>query len=350
MIPRERILRALYGEEPDTVPLFEIEINVPIVRQLLGRTPKDALDFYEVYSGYGLDGINFWDNFIMVKTLDEKSFIDDWARIWSIEENEVTYYVRGTINTEEDFENFSPPDSFDYDRLDRLRKVIKNNEYELAVVGGIHDAFEIPSQMRGVNNFLIDLYQNPSFARRIIETSVDYNIELAKTMIDLGVDALISGDDYAYKHGPFMSVKLFREFIASYLKKIVNAVHRKGIPFIKHCDGYIWPILDDIVNTGIDALHPIEPQAEMSLKEVKDKYGDKICVMGNVDVTNILPLGTVEDTVRDVKRCIEEAANGGGYILSSSNSIHNAVKIENFKAMIEATKKYGKYMHTKIPA
>lgn len=223
--------------------------------------------------------------------------------------------------------------------------MIKNNKKQLAVVGGIHDAYEIPSQMRGVNNFLVDLFKNPSFARRIIETSVDYNIELAKAMIDLGVDALISGDDYAYKHGPFMSLKLFREFITSYLKKIIDTVHHCGIPFIKHCDGNIWPILDDMVNTGIDALHPIEPQAGMSLREVKEKYGNKICVMGNVDVTNVLPLGTVEDTVKDVKRCIEEAASGGGYILSSSNSIHNAVKIENFKAMIEATKKYGKYMH-----
>ncbi|MEX2752054.1 MAG: uroporphyrinogen decarboxylase family protein [Candidatus Freyarchaeota archaeon] len=343
MDSRERILRALYGEEPDTVPLFEIEINVPIVRQILGRTPRDALDFYEIYSSCGLDGINFWDNFRPVKPLDEKSFIDDWARIWSVEENEVTYYVRGTIDSEEDFENFSPPDPFDYDRLDRLRKVIKNNKYRLAVVGGIHDAFEIPSQMRGVNNFLIDLYKNPGFARRIIEASVNYNIELAKAMIDLGVDALISGDDYAYKHGPFMSVKLFREFIAPYLKKIVDEVHRRGVPFIKHCDGYIWPILDDIVNTGIDALHPIEPQAGMSVREVKEKYGDRLCVMGNVDVTNVLPLGTVEDTVKDVRRCIEEGANGGGYILSSSNSIHNAVKVENFKTMIRATKKYGKY-------
>jgi uroporphyrinogen decarboxylase len=347
MTPRERILRALYGEEPDTVPLFEIEINVPIVRKLLGRTPTDALDFYEVYSGYGLDAINFWDNWRRVKSLDEKYFVDDWARVWGVEENEVTFYVRGTIDTVEDFENFSPPDPFDYDRLDRLRKVIKNNKKELAVVGGIHDAYEIPSQMRGVQNFLIDLYSNPSFARKIVETSANYNVELAKAMIDLGVDALISGDDYAYKHGPFMSLKLFREFITPYLKKIVDTVHHGGIPFIKHCDGYVWPILEDMVNTGIDALHPIEPQAGMSLREVKEKYGNRICVMGNVDVTNVLPLGTVEDTVKDVKRCLEEAAGGGGYILSSSNSIHNAVKVENFKAMIEATKKYGKYTHAR---
>jgi uroporphyrinogen decarboxylase len=343
MTPKERMLRALYGEEPDIIPLFEIEINKPIVRKILGKEPKDALDFYEVYSNIGLDGINFWDNWIPIKYLNKKYFIDDWARIWAIEDNEITYYVRGTINNVEDFENFSPPDPFDYNRLDRLRKVIKNNRKELAIIGGIHDAYEIPSQMRGVSNFLMDLYKNPSFARRIIETSVKYNIELAKAMIDLGVDAIISGDDYAYKHGPFMPPKHFKEFIAPYLKEIVDSVHRRGIPFIKHTDGYIWPILEDIVNTGIDALHPIEPQAGMSLKEVKDKYGNKICLIGNVDVTYVLPLGTIEETINEVKRCIKDAANGGGYILSSSNSIHNSVKIENFMTMINAAKKYGKY-------
>lgn len=343
MTPKERILSALYGEEPDTVPLFEIEINDPIVRKILGRSPKDAADFYQVYSTSGLDGINFWDTWIPVKDLDERSFLDDWGRIWTIEPNEVTYYVRGTINTVEDFEAFSPPDPLNYDRLDRLRKVIKNNEKELAVVGGIHDAYEIPSQMRGVSRFLTDLYLNPSFARRIIEASVKYNIELAKAMIDLGVDAIISGDDYAYRHGPFMSPVKFREFLAPYLKRIVEAVHQKGVPFIKHTDGYLWPILNDIVNTGIDALHPIEPQAATSLREVEDRYGETICLIGNVDVTYVLPLGTVEETVRETRRCIQEAASGGGYILSSSNSIHNAVRIENLKAMIEATKKYGNY-------
>ncbi len=345
MAPRERLLEALYGEEPDIVPLFEIEINKPVVKEILGRDPNGAMDFYEVYSKFGLDGINFWDIPVPVKYLDAKSFIDDWARIWKTSTNDVTYYVNGAINSIEDFEKFSPPNPYDYSRLDRLHKVISNNKNQLAVVGGIHDGYEIPSQMRGVSNFLIDLYRNPSFVKKLIEASVNFNIELAKAMIDIGVDAIISGDDYAYKQGPMMSPKHFRELIAPGLKKIVDAVHKKGIPFIKHTDGYIYPIMEDLISAGIDALHPIEPRANMSLKDVKDKYGEVICIIGNVDVTYVLPFGTIEETVNEVKRCIGEAASGGGYILSSSNSIHNAVKVDNFKAMIDATRKYGRYPH-----
>ncbi len=162
-------------------------------------------------------------------------------------------------------------------------------------------------------------------------------------MIDLGVDAIMSGDDYANNQGPLMSPKHFKKFVVPYLKKIVDVSHQGGVPFIKHTDGYLWPILDDIVDTGIDALHPIEPKARMRLKDVKDKYGDAMCVMGNVDVAYVLPLGTIKETESEVRRCIREAASGGGYILSSSNSIHDGVKVENFRAMVKAARKYGKY-------
>jgi len=213
----------------------------------------------------------------------------------------------------------------------------------MAIISGVHDAFEIPSMIRGVENFLFDYYRNPRFAERLIETCVEYNIELAKAMIDLGADALVTGDDYAYKKGPLMSPGHFRRFVAPYLKMIVDASHQYSVPIVKHTDGYLWPVLDEIVNTGADALHPIEPQASMRLEDVKERYGTRICIAGNVDVSSVLPLGTVEETVIEVKRCLKEAANGGGYILSSSNSIHDSVKPENFRAMIEAAKKYGRY-------
>ncbi len=345
------MLAALHLEEPDTIPVFELAINAPVAKEILGRPIQvnsylvfDAEDYYNVYKSSRLDGMTLWDPGLPTKYLDKETYVDDWKRVWKkSEHSQVTYYLRGEIHSPEDFEEFSPPDPFDPKRLECLEKIIKMNREGLAIVGGIHDAFEIPSMMRSASNFLLDYYKNPSFAKKLIETSVKYNIELAKAMIDLGVDAVMSGDDYASNQGPMMSLKHFNEFVAPYLKKIVDVVHKRGVPFIKHTDGYLWPILDDMMNTGIDALHPIEPQAGMSLKEVKDKYGGSTCLIGNVDVAHILPLGTVEETVREVKRCIREAAKGGGYILSSSNSIHDSVKVENFKAMIKVTRKFGKY-------
>jgi len=316
----------------------------------LQRMPKvdayllvDAEDYYNVYTGFGLDAMTIWDVGLPVKYLNAETFLDDCGRVWTRnEQSQITYYLNGTIESPEDLDNFCPPDPNDQKRLRTLEKLIKISKTKLAVIGGVHDAFEIPSMMRGVENFLFDYYRDQKFAERLIETSTRYNMELAKAMIDLGVDALVTGDDYAYKKGPLMSPQHFKRFIAPYLKMIVDVSHQGSVPIIKHTDGYLWPILDEIVNTRADALHPIERQAKMSLKEVKDKYADRVCVAGNVDVSLVLPLGTVEKTIMEVKRCLKEAADGGGYILSSSNSIHDSVKPENFRAMIEAAKRYGK--------
>ena len=97
-----------------------------------------------------------------------------------------------------------------------------------------------------------------------------------------------------------------------------------------------------MVSLGINGLHPIEPGV-MDLADVKQRYGDKIFLMGNVDCAQVLPFGSETEVRRDVRRCIDAAAKGGGFILSDSNSIHNNVKIENVWTMLDEARKYGKY-------
>jgi len=115
------------------------------------------------------------------------------------------------------------------------------------------------------------------------------------------------------------------------------------VPFVKHTDGNVWRILDLLVEAGIDALHPIEPAAGMRIDEVKRRYGDRIAVIGNVDCSIVLPLLSEHDVVEVVKETIAKAAPGGGFVLSSSNSIHPGVKPENFLAMVKAAREYGRY-------
>ena len=103
------------------------------------------------------------------------------------------------------------------------------------------------------------------------------------------------------------------------------------------------PIIDMIIDTGIHALHPIDPNARMDLGEVKKKYGHRVCLVGNVDCAYTLTWGTLEEVRDDVKRCVKQAARGGGYICMSSNSIHSAVKPENYVEMVKAIRNYGKY-------
>jgi uroporphyrinogen decarboxylase len=172
---------------------------------------------------------------------------------------------------------------------------------------------------------------------------IDYKIRLMRRAIREGADAVVSGDDYANQHGTVMSPQHFRQFVLPYLKRSIDAAHDEGVPFIKHTDGNIWAILDDLVQAGIDALDPIEPAAGMDIGEVKAKYGDRIAVIGNVDCSFVLTRGTVEEVEEAVKETIAKASPGGGHILASSNSIHPAVKPENYKAMVEAARKFGRY-------
>ena len=97
-----------------------------------------------------------------------------------------------------------------------------------------------------------------------------------------------------------------------------------------------------MVDAGINGLHPIEPGA-MDLAHVKNRYRDRICLLGNVDCRFVLPFGSEKDVRRDVKRCIDAAAIGGGYILASSNSLHANCKVENVYTMVDETRRYGKY-------
>ena len=129
-----------------------------------------------------------------------------------------------------------------------------------------------------------------------------------------------------------------------YLRRQVREVQKKGVKVILHCCGNTSLILDDLVNhVGINGYHAIEPMADMDIGMVKEKYGDKISLFGNVDCSHTLCLGTPEDVKKETIDVIKKAAYGGGLNVNSSNSIHNAVKLENFKAMIKTTHKHGNY-------
>ncbi len=172
---------------------------------------------------------------------------------------------------------------------------------------------------------------------------MEYYSELGKISASLGAEIAFSGDDIAGNNGLLMSPSHFKEFIYPAMKKLYKKWKSYGLYILKHSDGDLYPIMDLLVDTGLDCLHPIDPLAGMSLARVKKEYGDKICIMGNVNCAGNLVHGTRGDVVDEVKRCIDTAGPGGGYILSSSNSIPNSVKPENYTAMVEAVKEYGVY-------
>ena len=135
-------------------------------------------------------------------------------------------------------------------------------------------------------------------------------------------------------------VPIFWEYVKPYQREIVDHAHRRELKIVKHTDGNAWSILDDFVEVGFDGFHPVQPQC-MDLAEVVEHLDRKPCVTGNTDCRDLLPSGTEEEVEKEVKDAIETAAEGGGHIISSSNSIHPGCRAENCMAVIRSAHKFA---------
>ncbi|HJN10291.1 MAG: uroporphyrinogen decarboxylase family protein [Pirellulaceae bacterium] len=339
----ERVITALERKQPDRVPLFECVFDEGVMDALL-----PGCDYYEFNEWIGLDmaGLNrsSWrrDN---VEYIDEEKglFRDNWGVIRAFGPESTPYPVEGPIRTPEDIKTYVPPDPEAPDLLGELPEVVKRFKGKKAVCAICRDGFFNPSFLRGQETFLMDMIDHPKLVHELIDVALSYDLRVAERMIQAGVDVVVLGDDYADKNSPMMSPRHFAEFILPGLQRAVDNAHQAGAYVVKHSDGNIMPLMDMIVATGIDAINPLEPPAGMDIGYVKQHYGDRIAIVGNIDCGELLCNAPVEEVRRVTRETIEVAAPGGGFCLSSSNSIHSSVKPENYMAMVETLREYGEY-------
>ena len=334
----ERIMLALQRRQPDRVPIWELIIDQPVISSLYGDI--SYADFVEKED---LDGITARDN-QKTQDLGNNTYRDEWGITWKIEPSGLSYPLDGPIKSEKDLDKYEPPDPDAPWRLSILEEYVKRFKKEKAIVHLGHDGFEFAHQlMGGMDRLFMSYFSNPRLVKRLMEMVSDYKCRVLQNAVKVGADILLTGDDYAGRKSSLVSPEHFREFILPYLKRAVNIGRENSVPFIKHTDGNLWGIMDMIIGAGIDALDPIEPIAGMDIGEAKEKYGDRICLVGNVDCSQVLPLGTKEEVEEAVKETIAKVSVGGGHILASSNSIHPAVNPDNYKTMINAARKWGVY-------
>ncbi|UCB44514.1 MAG: hypothetical protein JSV25_09845 [Spirochaetota bacterium] len=357
----ERIMTALKGEQPDRIPTFELLINAPVIEALhpdlaIGKERKSGSSDMTGGSEEGfqslarfieredIDGVLVFEEFHPKKWFDSEHYIDEWNITWKAGSPGLhPYVVDHPIKEEKDLDSFKPPDpDADY-RMDTLRQAVKLFKGEKAIVFLSNETFFYGFFLRGLDNLLMDYVLNPEFVHRLSRTIIENKKRIFERAIETGADVLMTGDDYAYKNAPIMSPECFKKFVLPYLQENINVARKHNIPIIKHTDGNIWSIIDMIIDTGIDCLNPLEPNADMDIGKVKEKYGKRIALMGNIDCGELLSRGKPEEVVEAVKETIAKAAPGGGYILSSSNSIHPAVNPQNYKTMLEACRRFGQY-------
>ena len=346
MNPRERFITALEQKQPDRVPIVEWSISTKISKALCPQA-RDQTDFEEAME---FDGVSAAFQFDTVRQFPDGSYMDEWGVIFKPSAEMIDHPLRGPIQSKNDLKHYEPPDPDAPQRLGKLPELVARFKGKRAIVFRHRAAFMWSVFLRGFENLLMDFLLDPEFAHELMEKVLKMSLRVARNAIRAGADAIVIADDYAGNHGPFFSPAIAREFVIPRLQRMVDAIHEEGGKAIKHSDGNLWPILDPIVDTGIDALNPIEPLAGMDIGEVKKKYGARVCLIGNIDCGHLLPHGTTEEVEAAVKDCITRAAPAGGFIMSSSNSIHSSVNPQNYRTMIEAARKYGRYPHLAMSA
>lgn len=324
-------------ERPDRVPILEFVVDTAVARAAAPgcRDPADCMD------RLGLDGVACGARFERVRTFPDGSFEDEWGVVYRDNTEAVAHPLRGPVGGLDDARRYEPPDPGAPRRLETLRDLVARYKGRRAICFHHRAAFMWSAYLVGMDNLLAAFLLEPELAETLMDKVLESNIAVVRGAIRAGAEVIVLGDDYAHNRGPMMSPAVFERFILPRLKRMVDAIHEEGAFCVKHSDGNIYPLLDMIVGTGADGINPIEPAAGMDLATARRRTQGKVCLVGNIDCGRLLPHGTVGEVREAVRRAIADAGAEGGFILSSSNSIHSSVKPENFVAMVEAGREFG---------
>jgi uroporphyrinogen decarboxylase len=172
----------------------------------------------------------------------------------------------------------------------------------------------------------------------IMEMYADWTVRIAPRLAEIGFDIFWAFDDVAFNSGPMFSPDFYRDTVLPIQRKAAAALK---LPLIAHSDGDMTPILDDWLTMGQVAIHPVQPDV-MDIERIKAEYGESICLVGNIFMDDLVHKEPA-DIEAQVRERIERIGAGGGYIISSSNSLTADMKVENVRAMSEAIRMYGRY-------
>ena len=341
----ERLMAALKLEEPDMVPHFDSVHHKVREAILPGASYEDFIEYLDIDGIRISDRLHCWSyKPLGVSKTGRQLKRCQWGATvqFTTEDNGIP--MEPAIKSEKELDNYVPPDADESWRYDWIKQLVKRFKGKRAIVAGCTDVFDVAKEnLLGDTQYYKAMVRNSDIIDRVNQIALNYQLRYLKNSIDLGADIVFVNGDWAMTQGPMVSRKFTERFIVPPFQKIVEYCHSRSVPVIKHTDGNIWPIYDLIIGTGTDGLHPIDPMAGMDMAESKKKFGDKVCLCGNVSCAFSLVSGTEDEVRQETKEVIKKAGKGAGLICMSSNSVHSGVKPENYVAMVKAIKDYGKY-------
>jgi len=316
MTPRERFIAALER------------------KPLTGRAPHFELVFFLTMEAFG-------------KVHPSHRSYHQWKQMTEKERNlHRNDMVSIYIATAERFEHsaiFLHPNPDTEEEILRLIDLVREksqDKYFLMLHGDATYSIPSGSQMA---EFCYRLKDEPRKVKEEAERNIYKALKRAERLAKHGgLDGFALCSDYCFNDGPFLSPELFSDFVTPYLTKLVQGYRDMGFYVIKHTDGNIMPILDQLLEAHPHALHSLDPQAGIDIAEIKRLCGNKVCLIGNVNC-GVLQTGTDEEVVESVRYALQSGMPGGGYIFSTSNCIYTGMKLSRYELMLDVWRKEGNY-------
>jgi uroporphyrinogen decarboxylase len=346
---KQRFLAALEHKPTDRVPMFDFLFQKPMYQATIGRTPggynaRDAiqcalaLDMDVVWLPFG--GFNGYQPAYLTSNV----YVDEWGTTYQQTTSSwpIDAPIAYPIQSKEDLRKYHAPDPTLPGRDAELRIGMAMDNDDIAITGGITGPLTTAWLLMGYERLAYAMYDEPDLVKDIFQITLDFYKEAARISVAAGVDAMWVSEDYGDSTRAFFRPNQFRRYVLPYFAELVEYVAGLGVPVLLHSCGCIKEYLPDLVQTKISSLHPLQRTAGMDLDWVKQNYGERLCLIGNIDSSRTLPFGTPEEVAAEVRQAIDIAAPGGGYILASDHSLHDGIPVENILTMFRVGAEYGR--------
>ena len=348
MTRQERFLTALRVQQPDRVPLFDFLFQQPMYEALIGRRPESYNGRDAVACALALNHDGVWIPFgglsgYRPTFLRESVYQDEWgttyqkdAASWPIDAP-----IDYPIKTRADLRGYRPPDPTLPGRDAEIVAACSAEHDDLAILGGVQGPLTTAWLLMGYENICVALYEDPELLTEVFRISNEFFKEAARRSVAAGCVGMWVSEDLGDNQRGLFKLEHYRKYVLPPFVELVDYVASLDVPVLMHSCGCITAFLDDLAQTKISSIHPLQRTAKMDLRAVKEKYGKRFCLIGNIDSTRTLPYGTPADVAAEAKEAMDIAAPGGGYILASDHSLHDGIPVENIRALARVGTEYG---------
>jgi uroporphyrinogen-III decarboxylase len=352
---KERLLAAFRREPVDRVPNMEVLIEDQHVEKLLGKYGGNTLAYGgDPAKGAGHEAARpmYPDDFIdLCNIIGQDAMLFEgglWTPFKKEDENGKLVQVSDrSVRNRKDFEALTLDSDATIANTVKYIKEYKETVAKRNVNIGVSCIYGCLSQtlyefVVGMNEFMMMVYEDRELVEDMLEVSTEHFVKMTKALVEAGVDFVFPADDVAFKTGLFIPPKIFKEIWVPRMARIFEPAVNAGIPVMFHSDGRIDDIVEDLIEMGLNCLNPMDPYG-IDYREYKKKYGNRLCLSGNMDIEFPLANGTPEEVDADVKAHMDVLKPGYGYLATCSHSIVNYIPHENYIAYVNAIHKYGKY-------